>query len=156
MRAAGGIGGRQDNDARLYENEAMRMLVALASFAAVIGMAAPAQADPGSSDSGPDASFLAALDKAGITYQSGTAAVAGGKRACELMDQGHPESDVIKSMSASNPGFTTDGAAKFTTIAVSAYCPQHLGEPITQAPPTLTLPPTGIWPEFPLPTLGAA
>jgi hypothetical protein len=146
--------GRQDNGANLYENEAMRMLVVLASFAAVIGAATPAQADPGSNDSGPDAGFLAALDKAGITYHSGADAVAVGKRACELMDQGHPESDVIKNMSASNPGFTMDGAAKFTTIAASAYCPQHLGEPTAQAPP----PPQQWWvaPEFPIPTPGAA
>lgn len=145
---------RQDNGANLYENEAMRMLLVLASFAFAVGVATPAQADTGSNDSGPDASFLAALDKAGITYHSRADAVAVGKRACELMDQGHPESDVIKNMSASNPGFTEDGAAKFTTIAVSAYCPQHLGEPAAQAPP----PPasSATWPDFPLPTPGAA
>ena len=132
----------------------MRMLVALASVAAVIGVVTPAHADPSGNDSGPDASFLAALDNAGITYHSKADAVAVGKRACELIDQGHPESDVVKNMSASNPGFTTDGAAKFTTIAVSAYCPQHLGEPAAQAPP----PPasSATWPDFPLPTPGAA
>ena len=48
-----------------------------------------AQADPGTS--GADASFLAALTKAGITYQDPTVAVAVGKKACELMDQGNPE-----------------------------------------------------------------
>ena len=132
------------------------MLVVFASFAAVIGVATPAQADPGSNGSGPDASFLAALDKAGVPYQSGTVAVAIGKRACELMDQGHPQVDVINSMSASNPGSTTSDATQFTTIAAGAYCPQHVGEPIVQAPPTPTLPPTGTWPEFPLPTPGAA
>jgi hypothetical protein len=154
VEAVAGDQGRHDNGANLYENQAVRTLVVVASFVFVIGVAAPAQADPDSNVSGPDASFLAALDKAGITYQSGPAAVAVGKRACELMDQGHPESDVIKSMSASNPGFTTDGATKFTTIAVNAYCPQHLGEPTAQAPP----PPasSAIWPMFPLPTPGAA
>ena len=60
---------RQDNGVNLYEDEAMRMLVVFASFAAVIGVATPAQADRGSNDSGPDASFLAAVDKAGITYE---------------------------------------------------------------------------------------
>ncbi len=130
----------------------MRMLAVLASVAAVLGMAAPAQADPGNA-SGTDASFLAALDKAGITYQSGATAVAVGKRACELMDQGHPEVDVIKNVSASNPGFTVDGAAQFTMIAASAYCPQHLGQPVTQAPS----PPSSVsWPEFPLPAPPAA
>ncbi len=130
----------------------MQTLLVLASFAAVIGVATPARADPGSNGSGPDASFLAALDKAGITYKSGAVVVSVGKEACALMDQGHPETEVIKDVSASNPGFTTSGAANFTTIAASACCPQHVGDPTVQAP--LTLPPTGIWPEFPLPTLG--
>ena len=39
----------------------MRFLVMLAGFAAVLGVTAPAQADPG--NSGPDASFLAALSR---------------------------------------------------------------------------------------------
>lgn len=144
--------GRQDNAARLYEDGAMRMLVVLVSFAAVIGVAAPGQADPGSDD--PDASFLAALDKAGVPYRSGADAVAVGKRACQLMDQGYSEFDVIKNVSASNPGFTMSDAAKFTTIAVSGYCPQHLGEPTTPPPPPPPSP--GIWPEFPWPGLPAA
>jgi hypothetical protein len=144
---------RQDNGANLYEDEAMRMLVVLASFAAVVGVATPAQADPNNNGSGPDASFLTALDNAGITYQSGAGAVAAGKRACALMDQGHPASDVIKDVSASNPGFTMDAAVKFTAIATSTYCPQHLGEPTTQAPPP---PSPVIWPEFPWPAPGAA
>ncbi|MFZ1176755.1 MAG: DUF732 domain-containing protein [Mycobacterium sp.] len=130
------------------------MLVVLASFAAVIGVATPAQADPGSNASGPDASFLAALDKAGITYHSGADAVAVGKRACQMMDQGQPQIDVIKNVSSSNPGFTVDGAAKFTMIAASAYCPQHLGEPAAQAPPPP--PSSAIWPEFPWPAPPAA
>jgi hypothetical protein len=118
----------------LYEDEAMRFLVMLAGFAGVLGLVAtPGQADPGTS--GADASFLAALTKAGITYQDPTVAVAVGKKACELMDQGNPEVGVIKSVSSSNPAFTADGAAQFTMIAASAYCPQHLGRPITQAPP---------------------
>ncbi|OBB98525.1 DUF732 domain-containing protein [Mycobacterium sp. 852002-40037_SCH5390672] len=113
----------------------MRMLVVLAGSAALIGVAAPAHADP-SGASGPDASFLAALNKAGITYQDPGAAVGVGKRACELMDEGSPQVDVIKSVSSSNPGFTVDGAAQFTMIAASAYCPQHLGQQVTQAPPS--------------------
>lgn len=118
----------------------MRFLVMLAGFAAVLGTVSPAQADPG--NSGPDASFLAALTKAGITFQDPTVAVAVAQRACALMDQGNPQAGVIKSVSSSNPGFTTDGAAKFTMIAASAYCPQHMGQPIAQAPPTQQRSPT--------------
>jgi hypothetical protein len=119
----------------------------LAGLAAVLGVATPAQADPG-----PDASFLAALTKAGITYQDPTVAVAVGKKACELMNQGNPQVAVIDSVSSSNPGFTADGAAQFTMIAASAYCPQHMGQAATQAPPTPLPPqqqPSG---SFPVPT----
>lgn len=118
----------------------MRILGVLAGFVVLIGVAAPAQADP-AGNSGSDPSFLAALNKAGITYQSPATAVEVGKRACELMDQGNPQVDVIKNVSSSNPGFTVDGAAQFTMIAASAYCPQHLGQPVSQVPSAAT--PTG-------------
>jgi uncharacterized protein DUF732 len=132
----------------------MRTLAVLASFAAVIGFAAPAHADPSGNDSGPDANFLAALDNAGITYTNRSDAIAVGNRACPLMDQGHPASDVIKSVSESNPGFTMDSATKFTAIATNTYCPLHLGEPTTQPPPPSPEP--WIWPEFPWPAPPAA
>jgi hypothetical protein len=108
----------------------MRTLVVLAGSAALVGAAAPAYADPVGT-SGADASF---------TYRDPAAAVGVGKRACELMDQGSPQVDVIKSVSSSNPGFTVDGAAQFTMIAASAYCPQHLGQRVNQAPPAQPAP----------------
>jgi Protein of unknown function (DUF732) len=122
----------------------MRTFLVLASCAAVIGLAAPAHADP----AGSDASFLAALDKAGITYQDGSVAVDVGHRACALMDQGNSQVDVIKNVSSSNPGFTVDGAAQFTMIAASAYCPQHLGQQVKAAPPSQA--PSGALPVIPL------
>ncbi|WP_197513980.1 DUF732 domain-containing protein [Mycobacterium sp. 1165178.9] len=115
----------------------MRTVVMLAGCAALIGTAAPAYADPVGT-SGADASFIAALNKAGITYQDPAAAVGVGKRACQLMDEGSPQVEVIKSVSSSNPGFTVDGAAQFTMIAASAYCPQHLGQQVTQTRPAPT------------------
>jgi hypothetical protein len=108
-----------------YEDEAMRFLVTLASFVAVIGVATPVHADPGTS--APDRGFLATLTKAGITFQDPTVAVAVAKMTCALMDQGNSQAGVIKSVSSSNPGFSRDGAAKFTMIAASAYRPQHMG-----------------------------
>jgi Protein of unknown function (DUF732) len=148
-----GVDFGRDNDANLYEDEAMRFLVMLASFAAALGVATPAQADPGSS--GPDASFLAALTKAGITYEDPTVAVAVAKKACALMDEGNPQVGVIKSVSSSNPGFTADGAAQFTMIAASAYCPQHMGQPITQPSPTPLPPQQSPIIDFPIITPGA-
>jgi Protein of unknown function (DUF732) len=117
---------QHDNRADLDDDGAMRTFIALGSAAVVIGVAAPAQADPNSTDSGSDASFLTALRQAGITYGSEDTAVAAAKAACGLMDQGQPETDVIKHVTEQNPGFTVSGAAKFTAIAASAYCPKYL------------------------------
>jgi hypothetical protein len=115
----------------MYEDETMRLLVVLAVLTAAIGLAAPGQAD-----SDPDANFLAALNNAAITYKSAPDAIAIGKRACQLMDQGHPEADVVKSMTEQNAGFTSDAAAQFTRIAEGAYCPQYLaGGPSPTPPP---------------------
>jgi Protein of unknown function (DUF732) len=142
------------NGADLYEDEPMRLLVVLAGFAAAIGLAMPAQADPSGNDPGPDANFLSELNNAGITYQNGPDAIAIGRRACQLMDQGHTEADVIKSMTEQNAGFTIGGATKFTKIAESAYCPQYLTGGPSPAPPPPSEP--AVPPFFPLPGLPAA
>lgn len=71
---------------------------------------------------------------AGITYQSGPAAEGPGHRACELMDQGHSEADVIKNMTQENAGFTAGAATKFTQIAENVYCPQHNGGAVAPPP----------------------
>lgn len=131
------------------------MLVVIAGCAVLSGMAAPAYADP-AGDAAADAGFIAALNQAGITYQDPAAAVGVGKRACELMDQGNSQVDVIKSVSASNPGFTVDGAAQFTMIAASAYCPQHLGRQVTPPPPPAPTPQPPPIIDLPIITPGAA
>jgi hypothetical protein len=105
----------------------MRLLVVLAGVGAAIGLAAPAQADA-------NADFLAGLNNAGITYQGGSDAIGIGRHACQLMDQGHSEADVIKGVTEQNSGFTTDGATKFVQIAENTFCPQHIGGAV-QAPP---------------------
>jgi hypothetical protein len=125
----------------------MRLLVVLAGFAATIGLAAPAQADASA-----DANFLAALNNAGITYQSGPDAIASGQRACQLMDQGYSQDSVVKSMTDQNQGFRTDAATKFVQSAENVYCPQHIGGAV-QAPPPLGPGPPGsaVAPFFPWP-----
>jgi hypothetical protein len=97
---------------------------------------------------------LTALDQAGVPYKNGAVAIRVGKTACELMDQGHSQADVIRSVSSENAGFTVADATHFTTSAVNAYCPQRIGEPTTEPP----VPPSAIWtiPFIPLPPLGAA
>jgi Protein of unknown function (DUF732) len=137
----------EDNGADLYKDEDMRLPIVLSSFAAVIGMAAPAQADS-------DADFLAGLSNAGITYQSGPDAIGIGRRACELMDQGNLPADVIKAMTDQNPGFTNDAAAKFLDIAENTLCPQHIGGAVSPPPPPPQQP--AVPPFFPLPAPPAA
>jgi hypothetical protein len=94
----------------------------LAALAVAIGLAAPTHADPAHSD----ADFLAALDKAGITYRSPQQAVAAAKEVCALMGQGQTGPDVVRQMTQANPGFAEAGAAQFAAIAATAYCPQYI------------------------------
>ena len=110
----------------LSHDGAMRRLLVLLGVAAALGLGAPAQADPTSTAPGVDASFLDALEKAGITFNNGSSAVNAGKTACGMMDQGQPELDVIQHVTEQNPGISITSAAKFTAIAASAYCPQYL------------------------------
>ena len=135
----------------------MRTLLVLASLAVIIGLPAPAYADPSGDASGPDETFLASLKQEGVSYTSGPAAISAGKKACELMDQGHSKSQVIQSLSAENPGFPPASATKFATSAVSAYCPQHNQEPNAPPPPSPTPLPPAQQPfvDFPVITPGA-
>ena len=128
----------------------MRLVLAVASVAAVIGAAAPANADI----DGTDQAFLVALQQAGLTFQDPDRAIAVGKKVCDLVDGGMTGAEIVKNLQDLNPGFQGDGAAKFAAIADTAYCPQHLGEPTAQAPPPP--PSSGIWPEFPWPAPPAA
>lgn len=127
----------------------MRTLVGLASLAVVIGAATPAYADPPADQSGADGSFIASLNRGGVPFKDANTAISIGRKACDLMNQGHPKSQIITSLSSDNPGFPADAATKFANSAADAYCPQHAGEPDV-APPT-PLPPNQ-WPiiDFPI------
>ncbi|GFG74911.1 DUF732 domain-containing protein [Mycobacterium botniense] len=100
----------------------MKSLLVLASIAAAVGLAAPAQAER----SGNDAGFLAALEQAGLSHRGPDRAIAAGKAVCELMDNGLSPIDTVNAVRTTNPGFTVEHAAKFAGIAASAYCPEHL------------------------------
>jgi hypothetical protein len=103
----------------------MTRLPALLGIAAALYFAAPADADP-TVDPKLDANFLDALQRAGVTFNNGASAVNAAKAACAMMNQGQPQLSVIHSVTEQNPGIDTTSAAKFTAIAASAYCPQHL------------------------------
>ncbi len=104
----------------------MRLLWGVAIAVAVIGLAAPALADQGpNTDPATDADFLAALRFAGITYQDPNAAISAAKTLCQLEDSGSSEDEIIGNLQQRN-GFSGNGAAKFTVIAVGAYCPKYI------------------------------
>jgi hypothetical protein len=108
----------------------MRRLLTVLGIASSLGIAIPAHADPNV-----DASFVDALNKAGITFNDSKSAVNAGKTACGLMDQGKPELDVIQLVMQQNSGISTVSAAQFTAIAASAYCPHHLQRASPSPPP---------------------
>ena len=97
---------------------------ALLIVPAAIRLALPAHADPG----GDDAEFLATLGQVGISYAAGDRAVAVGRGICDQLDHGQSATDVVKSLTDANPGFTPNNAAKFTVVATGAYCPKYLGD----------------------------
>jgi hypothetical protein len=110
----------------------MKRLLMLTSVAAMIGTAAPAYADP----SGDDAEFLKQLSDAGLTYTDPATAISVAKDVCELVDKGTPDTEIVNNLQLRNPGFTGHGAAEFTAIAASEYCPKYLtGEGRPPKPP---------------------
>jgi Protein of unknown function (DUF732) len=112
----------------------MRLHLAFASVAVMIGLAVPALADPSGppgpvpDDPAADANFLASLNNAGMTYRSGPDAVAAGRMACNMMISGRSEKDVVDELSMRNPGLNSGGAMKFAALASSTYCPDYLSK----------------------------
>jgi hypothetical protein len=99
----------------------MRSLVTVLGVACALSLAAPTRADPNV-----DASFIDALAKAGINFNDSKSAINAGETACQLMDQGKSQLDVVQLVMQQNSDINTVSAAKFTAIAASAYCPQYL------------------------------
>ena len=98
----------------------MRLLVALAGCAAVVGMAVPAHADSN------DDAFLASLQAAGITFPDPGRVIAAGRWVCQAVGGGTQMADVVKTVQSQNSGLHGDNAARFTAIAANVYCPQAL------------------------------
>ncbi|CAM2858586.1 hypothetical protein BST27_07250 [Mycobacterium intermedium] len=100
----------------------MRLPLALAAVAAMIGFAAPVHAHTDQ-----DAVFLNALANAGIAVPDPAAAIASAQAVCGLMRNGETGLQVLTDVKKQNPALTLDGAALFTAIASNSYCPEHLG-----------------------------
>ena len=95
----------------------MKLLLALTTLAAMIGMATPAHADS------TDDSFIASLNTAGITYSDPDAAVGAGKWVCDKVNGGTDMSDVVTTLTKKNTSLNPDKAGKFASLAENAYCP---------------------------------
>jgi hypothetical protein len=110
----------------------MRLLLVLATGATAVGLAVPALADPPPpsvpDNPAADATFLDSLNKAGMTYTDGSSAIAAGRMACDLMNAGQSEQDVVNKLTLLNPGLNSGGAMKFAALASSAYCPDYLNK----------------------------
>jgi Protein of unknown function (DUF732) len=104
----------------------MRRLLILTSAAAVIGLAAPAYADPPTPPPNNDTDFIFQLRAAGLTDQDPAAAIAAAKDMCSLVDNGTPDAEIESNLVSRNPGLTAHGAAEFMTLAAGEYCPKYL------------------------------
>jgi hypothetical protein len=117
----------------------MRLLLGVAGLAAIVGLAVPAFADPPDPssnttvppDPAADAHFIDSLSKAGMTFRNGSDAIQAGRYACDMMNQGAAETDVVSKLSMLNPGLNNAGAMKFAALASSAYCPDYLSKSST-------------------------
>ena len=82
----------------------MRLLLVFVNVAVIIGLAVPALADPSAApapaDPAADATFLDSLNKAGMTYSNGSSAIAAGRLACDMMNSGTSEQDVVNKLAA--------------------------------------------------------
>lgn len=116
-----------------HDDRVMRRVLVILGVASTLNAAIPAHADPGV-----DASFVEALTKAGITFNDPGSAVRAGHTTCDLMAQGKPGLQVVQLVQQENSGISTVSAAKFTAIAVSAYCPQYAQQGSAGASPSQT------------------
>jgi hypothetical protein len=105
----------------------MRALLAALSLGIMIGVAAPAHADPDDA-TGDDAGFLSALQKVGIHYPSPAQAVSAGKSVCGCLNNGEPALELVHELKVRNVGFTMEEASDFAMIAAKYYCPQQLSK----------------------------
>ena len=105
------------------------MLLALLGVSAMIGLAAPAYADP---DPAPapadDAGFLAALQQDDIAYPSPAQAITSARAVCECLNNGESGLELVHDVKSHNPGITMDEASQFALLSAKYYCPHHLSK----------------------------
>lgn len=100
-----------------------RWIIAAAGAVALLGFAAPAQAD-----TDPDALFISSIEQAGIEYTQPQDAVAVGREVCAYMHAGHGRDAAARAVRISNRSLSVKNAARFVAYAEAAYCPDQVGE----------------------------
>ena len=123
----------------------MRLLVVLASFSALIGLAVPAHADGGG--------YLAELDRAGVSYSDPTDATNAGLSICRGLEKGDGFDAAVDSETAA--GYSGHDAGFIVGAAVKNLCPDLLpamnqwiqnGNGDQPKPPPPRVPPYTLWP----------
>ncbi len=106
----------------------MKRLLALLAVPAVIGLAAPAHADPPPVPDGDDGAFLAALHQAGFSFASPEAAVGAGRAVCSCLNNGESGLELVHDVKTHNPGMDMEMASNFALISAKHYCPHQLSK----------------------------
>lgn len=106
----------------------MKKFVALLGTAAMIGLAAPASADPPAEPDGDDAGFVAALNQAGFSFADPEHAVAAGRAVCSYLNRGEPGLEVVHDVKIYNPKMDMEQASNFALISAKYYCPNQLSK----------------------------
>ena len=106
----------------------MRTLLALVGVAAMIGLAAPAYADPPPEPDGDDAGFVAALHQAGFSFASEASAVQAGRAVCSCLNNGESGLELVHDVKSHNPGMDMEMASNFAMISAKYFCPHQLSK----------------------------
>jgi hypothetical protein len=104
----------------------MKRLLALLGAMAMLGLAAPAYADPEPEPGGDDGGFIAALRQAGFSFATPGSAVAAGRAVCSCLNNGEPGLEVVHDVKARNPGMDMEMASNFAVLSAKFYCPGQL------------------------------
>ncbi len=106
----------------------MKRLLALLVVLAVIGLAAPAHADPAPAPDGDDGGFVAALQQAGFSFNSEGSAVAAGRAVCSCLNNGESGLELVHDVKTHNPGMDMEMASNFAVLSAKYYCPHQLSK----------------------------
>jgi hypothetical protein len=106
----------------------MKRLLTILGVVAMIGLAAPAYADPPPEPDGDDAGFVAALHQAGFSFASEGSAVAAGRAVCSCLNNGESGLELVHDVKSHNPGMDMEMASDFAMLSAKFYCPHQLSK----------------------------